>query len=197
MIVGLDEAGRGPLAGIVATCALHLVVMPPFAVRDSKELSAHQREKIFHWLLDNALYSVDIATVQEIDEYNILEATMLAFNRSIRNLLKKAPQLRAATFIVDGNIFRTDLTIRYRCVEKADKTVKEVSCASIMAKVARDHLMQVADFLYPQWNFTKHKGYPTKEHFSLIEQHALSPLHRQTFYPCCDEKRKFLRKKSS
>jgi len=197
MIVGLDEAGRGPLAGIVATCALHLRVMPPFAVRDSKELSAHQREKIFHWLLDNSLYSVDIATVDEIDTHNILEATMLAFNRSIRHLLKKAPWLKAATFIIDGNIFHTDMTIQYRCVEKADKTIKEVSCASIMAKVTRDHLMQMADFLYPQWHFAKHKGYPTKEHFTLIERHALSPLHRQTFYPCYDEKRKLLRKKSS
>lgn len=197
MIVGLDEAGRGPLAGVVATCALYLKIMPPFTVRDSKELSPLVREKIFHWLLDNALYSVDIATVEEIDTCNILEATMLAFNRSIRNLIKKAPQLKKAVFIIDGNIFRTDLSIDYRCVEKADKTVKEVSCASIMAKVSRDYLMYVADFLYPQWHFNKHKGYPTKEHFSLIEQHELSPLHRHTFYPCCDEKWKFLRRKSS
>jgi ribonuclease HII len=80
-------------------------------------------------------------------------------------------------------------------MEKADKKVKEVSCASIIAKVTRDYLMQVASYLYPQWNFSKHKGYPTKEHFSLIDRHAISPLHRQSFFPCNDKKGSFLRRK--
>jgi ribonuclease HII len=194
MIVGLDEAGRGPLAGVVSGCALYLKKEPPFTVKDSKMLSPISRERIFHWLTANAIFSVNIATVEEIDKFNILEATFLAFNRSIRALLKKAPYLKDATFIVDGNLFRTDLKVNYRCIVGADKTVKEVSCASIMAKVTRDYLMQALDFLYPQWNFTKHKGYPTREHFSLIKKYMLSPIHRRSFWPCCDAGAKSLRK---
>lgn len=186
MIVGVDEAGRGPLAGVVSACALYLDKEPPKTVRDSKELTPFARQDIFGWLIQNAYFCVGIASPQEIDKFNILEATMLAFNRSIKKLLNKAPYLKKALFIIDGNIFRTELDIKYKCIEKADKTVKQVSCASIVAKVTRDYLMMNAHFLYPEWNFKKHKGYPTKEHFSLIEKHALSPLHRKTFYPCTD-----------
>ena len=181
MIVGVDEAGRGPLAGVVCGCALYLKKKLPFEVKDSKELTSHAREKIFSWLIGNAVFSVDIATHEEIDKINILNATFLSINRSISRLLKNAPYLKKALFVVDGNIFRTDLDIKYKCIEKADKTVKEVSCASIIAKVTRDHLMNSAHFLYPEWNFAKHKGYPTKEHYSLIRKHALSPLHRRSF----------------
>ncbi|MDD5584687.1 MAG: ribonuclease HII [Candidatus Omnitrophica bacterium] len=184
MIVGVDEAGRGPLAGIVSACALHLVVPPPFCVKDSKELSAAQREAVFPWLLEHSVLCLGIATPREIDEVNILNATMLAFDRAIEGIIKKVPALKSAQFIIDGNIFRTDRNIRYVCMEKADKKVKEVSCASIVAKVARDYLMHVADFLYPQWGFYRHKGYPTREHFSLIKKHPLTPLHRRSFFPC-------------
>jgi ribonuclease HII len=197
MIVGVDEAGRGPLAGVVAACALYLKREPPFIVKDSKAVSRSVREKIFHWLSANSIFSVNIATVKEIDRFNILEATFLAFSRSIEEIIRKEPRLKQATFIIDGNLFRTNLNINYRCIEKADKTVKEVSCASIMAKCTRDHLMLLADFLYPQWNFAKHKGYPTREHFSLIKKQPLSPLHRHSFYPCSDVRGKFLREKSS
>jgi ribonuclease HII len=197
MIVGVDEAGRGPLAGVVAACALYLKKKPPFIVKDSKAVSRPVREKVFEWLSVNSVFSVNIATVQEIDRLNILEATFLAFSRSIEEIIKKEPHLRRAIFIIDGNLFRTNLNINYKCIEKADKTVKEVSCASIMAKCARDHLMSLAGFLYPHWNFAKHKGYPTKEHFSLIKKQPLTPLHRQSFYPCNDVTGKFLRGKSS
>ncbi|MDP2923024.1 MAG: ribonuclease HII [Candidatus Omnitrophota bacterium] len=188
MIVGVDEAGRGPLAGVVAGCALYLRKDPPFIVKDSKELAPSIREKFFNWLIANAIFSVNIATVEEIDKFNILEATFLTFNRSIEAILKKAPYLKGATFIIDGGLFRTNLKVNYRCVEKADKTVKAVSSASIVAKVTRDYLMYLADFLYPQWNFARHKGYPTKEHFSLIKKYTLSPMHRKTFYPCSNGK---------
>lgn len=184
MIVGIDEAGRGPLAGSVVGCAVYLKKDLPFAVRDSKELSAAAREKIFPWLIENAVIATSFASAKEIDTLNVLEATMLTFNRAIAKIIDKAPYLKKATFIVDGNIFRTKLPIRYVCVEKADKTVKQVSCASIVAKVFRDYLMQTADFLYPEWQFSGHKGYPTREHFSLIEKYKISPLHRKTFFPC-------------
>jgi len=188
MIVGVDEAGRGPLAGAVSACALYLTKEPPANVRDSKELTPFVRQNLFGWLAQNACFGVGLATALEIDKVNILEATMLAFNRAIKKLLIKAPHLKNATFIIDGNIFRTELDIKYKCIEKADKTVKEVSCASIVAKVTRDYLMMNAHFLYPEWNFGHHKGYPTKEHFSLIKKYALSPLHRKTFYPCINAK---------
>jgi len=181
MIVGIDEAGRGPLAGIVSACALYLSKEPPEAARDSKELTPFARQNLFGWLVENACFSVGIASPQEIDKLNILEATMLAANRAIKKLLNKAPYLKKALFIIDGNIFRTELDIKYKCIEKADKTVKSVSCASIVAKVTRDYLMMNAHFLYPEWNFANHKGYPTKEHYALIEKHALSPLHRRSF----------------
>lgn len=189
MIVGVDEAGRGPLAGVVTACALYLSKEPPANARDSKELTAFTRQDIFGWLVENACFAVGVASPQEIDKVNILEATMLAANRAIEELLRKEPRLRKASFIIDGNIFRTKLDIKYKCIEKADKTVKQVSCASIVAKVTRDYLMMNAHFLYPEWNFKVHKGYPTKEHFALISKQELSPLHRKSFYPCSDAKR--------
>ncbi len=181
MIVGVDEAGRGPLAGAVTSCALYLEKNPPLEIKDSKELTPQAREKIFCWLQNNALFSVSIATHTEIDRFNILNATFLSFERSISGLIRQAPYLKKAMFIIDGNLFRTNLDIKYKCIPKADKTVKQVSCASIIAKVTRDHLMNSAHFLYPEWNFAKHKGYPTKEHYSLIKKYALSPLHRRSF----------------
>jgi len=184
MVVGVDEAGRGPLAGVVVACALSLKKDPPFEVKDSKLLTPLSREKAFSWLLTNSQFAVEMATVSEIDKFNILEATFLTFNRSIKSLLKIAPSLKRAKFIIDGTLFRTNLPINYLCMKEADRKVKEVSCASIMAKVTRDHLMQTADFLYPEWNFSKHKGYPTSEHFSLIKKYRLSPLHRRSFRPC-------------
>ena len=184
MIVGIDEAGRGPLAGAVVACALCLKKKPSFKVRDSKALSPSLREGIFHWLTSNSVFAIGIADAIEIDRVNILQATFLAFNRAIKNIIKKNPDLKQAQFIIDGNMFRTDLNLKYKCIIKADEKIQEVSCASIVAKVVRDHLMNMVDFLYPNWNFSKHKGYPTKEHFSLINKHSLSPFHRQSFTPC-------------
>ena len=184
MIVGVDEAGRGPLAGVVIGCALHLLNEPPKGIKDSKELSESRRQEFFSWIIDNSLYEVHVATPKEIDRHNILEATFLTFNRAIEALLQKAPHLRKAKFIIDGTQFRTRLDIRYNCMKQADKKVKAVSCASIVAKVVRDYLMGLADFLYPEFNFSQHKGYPTKEHVSLIDKHSLTPLHRRSFSPC-------------
>lgn len=184
MIVGVDEAGRGPLAGVVVACALHLKKEPPFTVKDSKKLSAWVREDIFSWLFSEAIFGVGVASSREIDRVNILEATFLAFDRAIKKLLEKSAKLNKAKFIIDGNHFRSSLNINYVCQPKADTCVKEVSCASIVAKVVRDYLMNSADFLYPQWKFSKHKGYPTAEHFSLLEKYSLTPFHRRSFSPC-------------
>jgi len=184
MVVGVDEAGRGPLAGVVVACALHLKKIPPFAVRDSKALCASSREEIFSWLRTGAVFGVGLADNKEIDKINILEATFLAFNRAIRKLLEKSPKLKKANFIVDVNHLRSDLKLKYTFMPRADFQIKEVSCASIVAKVVRDYLMNSVDFLYPQWNFSRHKGYPTSEHFSLLKKYALTPFHRRSFAPC-------------
>jgi ribonuclease HII len=184
MIVGIDEAGRGPLAGAVTACALHLKSAPPFIPKDSKLLSPALREKYFSWLIENAVYGLGQASHDEIDRYNILEATFIAFDRAITNLLEKALYLKDAQFIIDGNRFKTRLAINYKCVVKADQTVPEVSCASIVAKVTRDKQMDQLAKEYSLWQFEKHKGYPTKEHVELIKKHGLSPIHRKSFGPC-------------
>ena len=184
MVVGVDEAGRGPLAGVVVACALCLKKNPPFIIKDSKALCAPKREEIFSWLRKGAVFGVGLADNKEIDKINILEATFLAFNRAIRKLLEKSPKLKKANFIVDGNHFRSELKLNYICKPRADAEIKEVSCASIVAKVVRDYLMNSVDFLYPRWNFSRHKGYPTSEHFSLLKKYALTPFHRRSFAPC-------------
>jgi ribonuclease HII len=184
MIVGIDEAGRGPLAGVVTACALHLKSAPPFIPKDSKQLSPTLREEYFFWLIENAVYGLGQASHEEIDRHNILVATFMAFDRAINSLLEKAEYLKGAQFIVDGNRFKTSLAINYKCVVKADQTVPEVSCASIVAKVTRDKQMEQLAREYPLWQFEKHKGYPTKEHIELINKHGLSPIHRKSFGPC-------------
>lgn len=190
MIVGVDEAGRGPLAGPVVSCALYLRRRPPFVVKESKATSAKLREKVFSWLSRNSLFHVGIADHQEIDKFNILEATFLSFNRSIKGLLAKFPHLKnKAKFIIDGDRFRTQLNVKYTCIKEADKKILEVSCASVVAKVTRDYLMNLADFVYPEWNFFQHKGYPTKEHIALVRKSLLSPLHRRSFFPCNEVKK--------
>ncbi|MDD3296170.1 MAG: ribonuclease HII [Candidatus Omnitrophica bacterium] len=184
MIVGVDEAGRGPLAGAVVVCALAFKKNPPFSIKDSKVLSWARRQEIFSLLSEYALFRVSLASAREIDEINILEATFLAFNRAIKGLLKVEPSLRSARFVIDGTLFRTDLDIDYVCMKRADSRIKEVSAASIVAKVTRDHLMDSLNFLYPQWGFSKHKGYPTKEHMEQVHRCDLTPFHRKSFYPC-------------
>jgi len=181
MIVGIDEAGRGPLVGNVVACACFLPNQPPFIPKDSKKLSPLQREKMFIWLEGNAVYGVGEASAQEIDAINILNATFLAFERAIDALLTKEPKLKAARFIIDGNRFKTKKDIDFQCVIKADATVPEVSCASIMAKVTRDRQMIALHERYPQYNFLKHKGYPTQEHYAAIKTHGVIPLHRMSF----------------
>jgi ribonuclease HII len=181
MIVGIDEAGRGPLAGNVVACACFLPLNPPFIPKDSKKLSALQREKMFGWLKGHAVYGLGEASAQEIDAINILNATFLAFERAIDALLIKEPKLKAARFVIDGNRFKTKKDIDFQCVIKADTTVPEVSCASVMAKVTRDRQMTALHIQYPQYNFLQHKGYPTQEHYAAIQAHDITPFHRKSF----------------
>ncbi len=181
MIVGIDEAGRGPLAGPLAVCALALKDDFPFSIKDSKKLSIKKREFIFSWILDHCLYVVELADLREIESFNISGATYLAGQRAIVRLIKNHPKLKKAYFIVDGIGFKTNLDIKYTCLKKADEKIAEVACASVVAKVTRDYVMRIADFVYPDWDFCQNKGYPTKKHYDLIEKHKVSPLHRRNF----------------
>jgi ribonuclease HII len=181
MIVGIDEAGRGPLVGNVVACALYLPTKPPFEPKDSKKLSATQREKMFAWLNGNAVYGLGQASPSEIDQINILNATFLAFERAIDALLLKEQTLVTAKFIVDGNQCKVKRALTIECVIKADATVPEVSCASIMAKVTRDRQMHELHEKFPQYDFFKHKGYPTADHYAAIKQHGPCIEHRRSF----------------
>jgi len=205
MIVGVDEAGRGPLAGCVVACALYIKNKRKFirpglrkassgygcfwdsgtlVIKDSKKLSSVQREITFEQFRENTVFSVGLAAPEEIDRLNILEATFVAFERAIAGLLRKYPRLKRADFVIDGNRFSTNIPIKYECVVKADESVLEVAFASIVAKLFRDYLMGVADMCFPEWNFLRHKGYPTQEHIDIIKKYSLCPLHRRSFTPC-------------
>ena len=185
IIVGVDEAGRGPLAGPVVACALFFKKKPTISLtrlKDSKQLSPRKRESIFHSLCEFSEFAVSLADNRVIDKINILQATLLCFNKAITKLIKKNKQLEKAEFIIDGNIFQPqNLKVDFKCLIKADEAIKEVSAASIVAKVYRDFLMRLADKIYPEYNFFRHKGYATKEHLSILQRKGLSEFHRKSF----------------
>lgn len=177
IICGTDEAGRGPLAGPVYAAA---VILPRGLVieglNDSKKLSEKKREKLFDIITREAVsWAVCSASVEEIDDINILCASQLAMRRSVAKL-KPAPDL----VLVDGNIAR-DFDIRAIPVVKGDSLSVSIAAASILAKVSRDRYCIEMDEKYPEYNFKKHKGYPTREHMDAVRKYGPSPVHRKTF----------------
>ena len=177
VVCGVDEAGRGPLCGPVCAaacilpCGLHIEEL-----NDSKKLSEKKREKLFDVICNEAVaYSVAFASVEEIDELNILEATLLAMRRAVEGLSVTPDYL-----LIDGNCSRS-FTIPAKSVIKGDALVPSIAAASILAKVTRDRLCAELDKEYPQYNIAKHKGYGTKEHMALIKEHGISPIHRKSF----------------
>ena len=177
VICGTDEAGRGPLAGPVFASA---VILPTGfeieGLNDSKKLSEKKREALFEVIKKEALaYAVCSASVEEIDELNILNAAQLAMRRSVSALMPK-PDL----VLVDGNVAR-DFDIDAVTVVKGDSKSPNIAAASILAKVSRDRVCLEMDREYPEYNFKKHKGYPTKEHMDLVRKFGPCPLHRKTF----------------
>ena len=176
-VCGVDEAGRGPLAGPVCAAA---VILPPGlileGVNDSKKLTEKKREKLFDVIIENALaYSIAYASVEEIEEVNILNATMNAMKRAVEGL-----QIPADFAYIDGN--RTpNLDIPCEYIIKGDARSMSVAAASILAKVSRDRLLLEYAKEYPQYCFEKHKGYGTKLHYELLREHGPSPIHRRTF----------------
>nr|WP_315464654.1 ribonuclease HII [uncultured Rhodoferax sp.] len=179
LIAGVDEAGRGPLAGPVVAAAVILDDLRPIAgLNDSKKLSAARRDKLFDEIRAKALCcSIAQASVEEIDEINILQATLLAMRRAVEGL-----RLKPAKVLVDGNRLPV-LDVLAEAIVKGDATVPAISAASILAKVTRDRWCAELDARFPQYGFAAHKGYGTAEHLAALQTHGACPEHRKTFAP--------------
>ncbi len=177
IICGVDEAGRGPLAGPVYACAIIMkedFIIPD--VNDSKKLTEKKREELYDIIIENALdWSVASVSEAEIDEINILNATMKAMDMAISGL-KITPDLA----LIDGNQNR-GIKLRNQTVIKGDSKSYNIAAASIIAKVTRDRFIIKMDEIYPQYGFKKHKGYGTKEHIENIRKYGPSEIHRRTF----------------
>jgi len=175
-ICGVDEAGRGPLAGPVSAAA---VILPPdfpvHLLNDSKKLTETQRETACKAIFAQAIWSQAWAWPHEIDTMNILKATMLAMQRAVTSL-HTVPDM----VLVDGNRL-PELSIPARAVVKGDASEPAIMAASIVAKVLRDRLMQRYDWLYPEYGYANHKGYPTRLHCKALREYGASPIQRRTF----------------
>ena len=177
-LCGVDEAGRGPLAGPVCAAA---VILPEGAVieglDDSKKLTEKKRERLYDIIEQTAVaYSVAYGALEEIETVNILEATYLAMNRAIEGL-----NVKPDFALIDGNRVPRGIKIPCETVVKGDSRSMSVAAASVLAKVTRDRLMLEYDKKYPEYNFKKHKGYGTKEHTELIKQYGPCEIHRLSF----------------
>lgn len=177
LIAGVDEAGRGPLAGPVCAAA---VILPPDAeiegINDSKKLSAKKRDALFDKIKETAIaYSIEFVSPQIIDDINIRQATALAMHNAVENLKEKADFV-----IIDGND-NIPYNIPYKYVIKGDAKSQTIAAASILAKVSRDRLLEEMDKKYPEYGFAKHKGYGTKAHMEAIQKYGVSEVHRKSF----------------
>ena len=177
LICGVDEAGRGPLAGPVCTAA---VILPPHieipGLNDSKKLTDKRRRELFPIIKEQAVaYGIGLASHEEIDSINILQATYLAMERAIAQL-----QVKPELALIDGNRAK-DFGIPVETVVKGDSLSASIAAASILAKVTRDDLMVTAAEEYPQYQFEIHKGYGTKAHYAALTAHGPSPIHRMSF----------------
>jgi len=179
LVAGVDEAGRGPLAGPVVAAAVILDDLRPIAgLADSKKLTAARREALFDEIRAKALCcSIAEASVEEIDELNILQATMLAMRRAVMGL-----RLKPVLVLVDGNRIPV-LDMQAEAIVKGDALVQAISAASILAKVHRDRWCERLDAQYPQYGFAGHKGYGTAAHLSALQAHGACPEHRRSFSP--------------
>jgi ribonuclease HII len=192
-ILGVDEAGRGPLAGPVvaaAVCLRHFNFKNP--IDDSKKIPAKARERAFHEIFEKAYVGIGIMGEKTIDTVNILNASHLAMEMAVKELIHRIPQemVLQKTFpqqvvlLIDGNIFRTRLPYQYQAIIGGDGKSLSIACASIIAKVYRDRILGVYDKIFPQYGFAKHKGYPTEAHRLAIKKHGTSIIHRKSFHGC-------------
>ncbi len=179
VVCGVDEAGRGPLAGPVFAAAVILDPARPIkGLRDSKKLSEAQRDALAIEIRERALaWCIAQSSEQEIDRINILQATMLAMRRAVEGL-----QVQPTLALIDGNRCPV-MAVRSEAIVKGDDKVEAISAASILAKTARDAALMELHRLYPQYAFDQHKGYPTALHLALLRQHGVSPVHRRSYAP--------------
>ncbi len=176
IIVGIDEAGRGPLAGRVYAAAVILKDIKIDGLNDSKKLSELKREKLFDIIIKNSIsYSIAYATHEEIDDINILQASILAMRRTLDSIQEEYNYI-----LVDGNKFPFSQQ-NGEAIIKGDTKIEEIMAASILAKVSRDRYMLDMHLKYPEYKFNLHKGYPTKEHRQLIAKYGVCEIHRKTF----------------
>ena len=174
MIAGVDEVGRGCLAGPVIAASV-ILKRPIKGLMDSKKLSLKKREDLSQVIIENSIYAIGTADNQEIDQINILQASLLAMQRSLEKLYVKPKKV-----VVDGaHIFETSIEIE--SIVGGDNLIPSISAASIVAKVYRDKLMMAYSREFPNYGFHKHKGYPTKLHKEMLEKYGLTRIHRKTF----------------
>ena len=177
VICGVDEAGRGPLAGPV--CAAAVILPEGYEIpglNDSKQLTDKKRRELYPIIMEEAIaYGISFVDEKTIDEVNILNATFMAMKNAISQLSAK-PDLA----LIDGNRL-TDFGVEAEAIVKGDAKVASIAAASILAKVARDEFMEKMDEEYPEYGFSVHKGYGTKRHYAAITEHGMCPIHRKTF----------------
>lgn len=185
IIAGLDEVGRGPLAGPIVACAyIETKRVKGVKIGDSKKLNESQRESAYDELIKNGDYGIGIAKVAEIDKLGLIKANRLAFKRALEGL-RQRPDI----VLIDGRDkidLKTTLQIPFKTIIKGDASIHAISCASIIAKVTRDRMMDDLSEKYPEYQFSEHKGYGTALHRKLLKQFGASEIHRQSFKPVND-----------
>ena len=178
LICGVDEAGRGALVGAVVAAAVVFGAPPPPGLRDSKKLSPARREQLAEDIREQCLaYCVGVATVEEIDKYNIHQATLFAMQRAVHGIIVCPDEVQ-----VDGNAL-PDLPYPARAIIGGDDQVEAIMAASILAKTGRDEMMRQLHAEHPEYGFDQHKGYGTKQHLEMLEKHGPCPQHRRSFAP--------------
>lgn len=182
-VIGVDEAGRGPLAGPVVAAAVALKdTRFKNRIDDSKKLTHLQRENAFLEIIDKSVFGIGIVSEKVIDRLNILVATGIAMENAVSSLLEKLENRnKHIHIIVDGNV-SLDIGIAYTNIIRGDSKSKSIASASILAKVTRDRIMLLYDKIYPQYGFKEHKGYPTTRHRQALKKFGPSLIHRMTFY---------------
>jgi ribonuclease HII len=192
IIIGLDEAGRGPLAGPVVAGAIIFLNYKSqilnFGINDSKKLSPELREKIYNYFKNNSdiKWGIGIVSEKVIDKINVFEATKLAMEKAVWQVQKKI-KTNADFLILDGN-FKINSIVPQKSIVKADQKVFSCALASIFAKVTRDKIMQKEHKKYPNYGFDRHKGYGTAYHFEMIKKYGPCKIHRKSFYPISDDR---------
>ena len=183
-IAGVDEAGRGPLAGPVVAAAVILPELKEYPrIRDSKKISSSERERLFSLIVNEAIaIGVGVVSKEFIERENILIASLEAMRRAIYSL-----EIVPDFILVDG-IYPIPISIEQRCIKKGDQKSQSISAASIIAKVYRDRIMDAYDAEFPQYGFSKNKGYPTRMHIEALRIYGASPIHRKTFKRVCSQK---------